>query len=535
MKPTVAMLFLPGFPWHLEDAMPQRVMASCASSLACEGFMPLALDFGTPETLAALECQPGTTPDVLHSESLARDLARHAFGRLLEFGRPRLVTLVVERRKDVLPAREFARLSRAAGLGCPLVLAGSYAGSYGGLLLEVEPCFDAACVEDPELTLPAMAHARGGPEVWTEVPNLVFCRDGKRVRTRRELVARLDRLSPPDYSEAFYPAVDAGQKLMLFEVEQSRGGARALMGPVAPWSLSPVRRKSPSVVSSEMDGLRASHRGVNAFHVSAGTTDHEAVEHLSYELRGRSRTPFYSRTCSMEVVDTITPQALYASGCRSIGFDVPTGSQRLIEDFYGLNLGVSQIERNLQRCQRAQLQRVVNFTFPCPSDDRHTAAETVRLIKRTMPEAVNVTPPELRPESTWREWQQTYGFVVDDERYALWAAGERGGAVWSAHGSQVPYEMAGCGIDDARRSYCGLVAAIEETGVPMGRTPKESLLAWMLDLDASPEEFGVLQCHVLDTARTAATLIEAFNACAALPSSALQFLPFVPELRAMGN
>ena len=138
MNRSVAMLFLPGFPWHLEDAMPQRVMGSCASSLACEGLRPLALDFGTPATLAALERSPQESPRGPHNEALAYDLARHAFSTLLAHGSPDLVVLIVERRKDVLPAREFARLARAAGLGCPVVLAGSYAASYGGLLMEVE-------------------------------------------------------------------------------------------------------------------------------------------------------------------------------------------------------------------------------------------------------------------------------------------------------------------------------------------------------------------------------------------------------------
>ncbi|MBI1318841.1 MAG: hypothetical protein GC168_07810 [Candidatus Hydrogenedens sp.] len=537
MNRSVALLYLPGFPWHLEDAMPQRVLASCASNLACEGITPLVLDFGTPETLAALECGPAEspTPYSLHSDALAYDLAKLALARLQDTFQPDIVALQLERRKDVQPAREFARLAKVSGLKCPILLVGAYASSYGGLLVEHELAFDAAVTEDPELTLPAFSACHTDRDSWAEVPNLVFCRAGKRIRTRRELVNRLDRLAPPDYSARFYPAVADRQKLLLFDIEQTRGGNRSLLGPVAPWSVSPVRKKSPSVVAQEMDLIRTSNGGANAFHVSAPTADQESVEHLSYELRGRARTPFYSRHCSMELFDAVTPQALHASGCRTVSFDIPTGSQRLLEDFYGLNLGVSQIERNLHRCQHAQLHRVVNLTFPCPADDRHTSAETVRLVQRTMPETVNLAPPELRPESTWREWQQTYGFRVDDERYTLWAAGERGGAAWSAYGHQVPYGMTGCGVEDARRAYCGLVRAIHETSVPMGRTPKEALLAWMLDLDESPEEFGVMQRRVLDSSRTAATLIEAFNACAALPTNSMVFLPFVPELRAVGN
>ena len=535
MDDIVALVHLPGFPWHLEDLMPQRSAASTAAALRRADQRGIVFDFGTPETLAAVEHDLEVVDHLLHNEQLALDVARLAVTRILETARPKLVVLHVERRKDVFPAREFARVFRSEAGPCPVVLSGPYAQAYGSLILELDSNVDAICADDPEITIPKLAQAASNRSAWKHVPNLIFRRRKGVFRTSRQLEATLDRLPAPDYSAAVYPAVQAGQKLFLFEVEQTRGGHPAQLGPVAPWSVSPLRRKAPSLIAKEIDAVRQACNGTNAFHIKSDGDDHDAMQHLAYELRGRDRMVYYSRLCSMQLFDGVTPEGLRASGCRVVSFDVPTGSQRLLDDFYGANIGISQVERNLHRCQHAQLRSVLNLTYPCPEDDRHTRAETIRLISRTMPDAVNIAPPELLPESTWRDWQQTYGFVVDEKDYRRWAGGERGTSAWAAHGFQVPYEMSGHTVDGARRSFCSLHRDVAELRTPIGRTPREDLLAWLLDLQQCPAEFEVIQQSVADESRTLAALVDAFNHRVCLPDNTVVFFPFVPELHAVGN
>jgi len=535
MDDYVALVHLPGFPWHLEDLMPVRAAASTAAGLERAGYRARVFDYGTPEALAAVEYRLEGVDHVLHNEQLALDLARLAVSQILETGRPSLIVLHVEHRKDVFPAREFARIFRTDSGACPVVLSGPYARAYGALLLEADPNIDAVCADDPELAIPLLAETHAKRRAWKGVPNLIYRRRAGVFRTSRKLFPTLDRMPPPDYSPEAYPAIHRNQKLYLFEVEQTRGGHPAQLGPVAPWSVSPIRRKAPSVVAAEIDAVRAACHGTNAFHIKSDGDDHDAMEHLAYELRGRDRTVYYSRLCAMPLFDSVTPEGLYASGCRVVSFDVPTGSQRLLDDFYEANLGVSQVERNLHRCQHAQLRSILNLTYPCPEDDRHTRAETIRLISRTMPDAVNITPPELLPESTWRDWQQTYGFVVDEQDYRRWAAGERGAATWAAHGFQVPYDMKGHTVDGTRRSFCSLHRDVSELRTPIGRTAREDLLAWLLDLEHCPAEFEVIQHSVADESRTLTALIEAFNHRVCLPDNTVVFFPFVPQLRAVGN
>lgn len=514
MQFKTCLLNAPGAPLCMEDLMPQRALAAMAAALLRAGHEAYIFDLGTTRFAAHASDFRGEALTVAAIDALLNE-------------RPGLVVLQVARRKDLRPARHIARMVKDYLPACRVVIAGAYVEAYGAVLVGEEPSFDAALLLDPEIAVvEAASQSRAGVRI-TGTPNMVVVREGAAQRGKRRLARNLDELPLPNYDPAIYPSLYQGEKLQLFEIEQCRGGAGTQMGPTAPWSVSPLRLKSPSVCAREIEHIRAQVPAAGAFHIAGASVPAAALEHLCYELRGLDRPIRYSRDAQVPEFETLSPHSLYASGCRVLRFGLHSGSQRLLEDFYGQRFKVSEAERALQRAQRARLVRVADFTFPTPQDDRHTRAETIRLLSRTMPEAVRIDAPELRPESTWRDWQTAYGFVVEDSAYRAWAA--------CSDIADAPYRMRGWTPQEEVDATRKLLNEVADLGIYKGISPREALMARLLGLEDNLQKFGLLQREALLKEDTAENLVRIFNERAARPANQMLWYPFQPQLRAANN
>jgi hypothetical protein len=516
MRFKVVLMHAPGLPLRMEDLMPQRMLAVLAASIRSTKAQAQIVDLGVPE------CAMPASPLAVAA------LTEHALHEATSGTAPGLVLLQLTRRKDVLPARVIARRLRGEAPACKVVITGPYAECYGDVLVREEPCFDAAVVLDPEACLPEMLARLQLGQSLTGTPNLVTLQDGAIHRGKRAALKTLDELPLPDYRAAVYPALYQGRKLHLFEVEHCRGGETQQIGPTAPWSLMPLRVKSPSLCAREIDHIRHSVPSAGAFHLSGSSAPAHAVEHLCYELRGLERPIRYTRDVQISGFDSLSPHSLHASGCRVLRFPIHTGSQRLLEDFYGQSFKVSEAERVLQRAQRARLLRIAEFTFPIPHDDRHTRAETVRLLSRTMPEAVNLKCPELRPESAWGDWQEAFGFEIEEPAYREWIA-------CGSEEPARPFQMRGWNASDVQRERSLLIHEVQDLGIQEGLSAEEGLMARMLDLDEQLDQFALLQRESLRHEDTAEHLVRIFNERAGLPARGVTWFPFQPTLRAVSN
>lgn len=498
--------------------MPQCLLATLATGLLDVGASVQVIDTGIPEFA---EAPPAGE---------AASAPHFALAQMGADAPPSLLVIQIAQRKDVTSARMLARLVKAEYPTCVIIVAGAYAEAYGPVLVHEEPSFDAAVLFEPEAAIAeafeqlALGHPLSGS------PNMVVMRDGVPHRGRRALARQLDHTPVPNYTPGVYPSLYQGKKLHLFEIEHARGGLGNQMGPTAPWSVMPVRVKPPSLCVREIEHIRQAVPTAGAFYFSGAGVPAQCVENLCYELRGLERPVRYARDTQVPEFETVSPHSLHASGCRVLRFALHTGSQRLLEDFYGQDYTISQAERALQRAQRARLFRVADFTFPVPHDDRHTRAETLRLIARTMPEALSVSMPELRPESTWRDWQDAYGFEVAEEAYRAWVVNPD-----AAETPAMPYGMRDWSAAACERETAGLLSDAQDLGIYASLSPQEGLVAWLLELDQSMERFALLQHEALLHEDSAANLVRIFNERAALPASRVVWFPFHPELRAASN
>ncbi len=201
-----------------------------------------------------------------------------------------------------------------------------------------------------------------------------------------------------------------------------------------------------------------------------------AARDLASEIMGSRLDVWYSRRLRPGHGAEGIASLLEASGCCSVDFPLLTGSQRLIEDFFGMTHGVSQSRASLRACRTAGIFTSLELVYPCPMDDYHTRAETVLFLEQTLPDAVKVSFPELRYGGRWTDAPDDFGFQVAAGNMARWAAACDVPQFLSAPAPR-PYKMGGIveRHDDADQD--SLLAEAKARGAVLDMTAQEALIA----------------------------------------------------------
>ena len=208
-----------------------------------------------------------------------------------------------------------------------------------------------------------------------------------------------DALPLPSYANDTYPALLGDSKIRLFEVESSRDVYQRTFVDAAS---SPFVRSAESVCS-EMEYLTESF-GARAFCLTGGAIAFDHMEHVAQEILARGLGVRYCRTGAIHNPKGVSFSApvfnrIKTSGCRAVDFELNTGSQWMLDDYYGSDFGITEAEHILRASKFAGLFTVERFIYPAPADDYHSRAETVRLIERTQPDSVQISLPWALPSS----------------------------------------------------------------------------------------------------------------------------------------
>ncbi len=566
MKSRSLLLHVPGMPLCPEALLPQRALASFAACLLATGHETRVADYGTVGAMRRFT-PPGLTT-VAHQSSPLWDpgLAQMAPGPIAGFFQARgldalfheaqeqrwravagdvaaaapldFVLFLIHRREDVREALEVGERLRSRMPDLKLLAAGPYMDAFGRMVMGSEETFDCACAGDVEAAIIALADRIGEPETWHEVPNLLYRSGGELRHTAPDHGLNLDLLPAPCYEKSVYPAVHENGKLRLFTLEHSRGCHHVThQQPETPFPARQVRVKSAGGLCGEMAALGRLF-GARTFHITGAATPAAQVDALSREMQQRSMKVDYSRTAHIRHLDPASVPMLAASGCRAIDFQIDTGSQRLLEDFYGHEFGVSEMERVMGACHKAALFTVARLTYPCPKDDYHTRAETLRVLSRTHPAAAPVAPPVLMPGSAWMRSAPDFGYRVDHTGYARWAAARLGrSACFDPVVSDVPYRMPGWTSGRFANEHAALVRDVEELGILTRSSEIEGLLARVAGYEGEEAMFCAALRRRLFCAdvKGLTRMLEEFNGRAAVPANLVVLRPFNKVLAAVGN
>jgi hypothetical protein len=432
------LLYVPGYPFEIEALMPRRRLASLAGGLLDAGHQTEVWDYGRLDVLDTYfpsQCRPlaqnlATTMYNGDASALARSVgnlvalrrAGKAFRKqrealciqvardLVQLPGLDFVTLEINEREDLDAAATLLRVLRAEAPQIRTSAIGQLVSNQPMAVASVADELDCLCLGDEEGALVHWASVLWDRDAWAGIGNLVY-QNGQGVqRTPSKTLVDLRAQAEPAYEPDVYAALEGPYKLRLFEIEDSRGcGCRCNTCAGASCGSSRLRLKPVNALREELVQL-ASLYGVQAFHFDGfGAPASHAVA-VARAMEGRGQRFVYSRGAHAGYANPAAFETLHASGCRAVNFRVDTGSQRLLDDFYGTGLQVSKVERVLQAAKKAGLYTIARLTYPAPDDDYHTRAETLRLLNRTRPDAAPVALPECIEGGRWQEGARAFGF-----------------------------------------------------------------------------------------------------------------------------
>lgn len=344
------------------------------------------------------------------------------------------------------------------------VLTGPYAVHYSIPALAALNSLDIAVNGAPESALIQLYEALDTPGCWPDIAGTVY-------RDTSDQVCVSSRVGDCGCG-IYYPSTSLHKtsvtngRFAVHSLHFAPGGAPPACQQDPPRTYC---SKSPGRVLMELEYLYK-NQGARVFHVEAPCVPGESLEMFASSLLGRNLSALYGLGGLAVPLGQDLADLLFASGCRAAGFWIPSGSQRLLEDFYGCAMSISAMSDAVNACREAGMFCSVRMCYPCPWDDWHTRAETLRFLERSGAHAVSFTSPEIVPASRWYRRGSDYGFHFGHGAYQRWVLGMDG---WV---SEIPGRMKGWSMTGISQARAALYAACEQFGCHAGFSESEGLL-----------------------------------------------------------
>ncbi len=411
-KTKSVLVRVPGGPLSLDDLQPSLPMAATASILQWAGHETQIRDFGTLETMeryipASLQelsqdlsknliadgeiCPAETWKERRKVKSILKRLHEQRqvvwteiAGELTSLKHLDFISFFISNASDLEAAEFMSRQVQRMRPRLKTIAMGPYFYSQAHQAVEPSRHFHAVFVGRPDQSMALLADRIHDTARWTDVPHLAFA-DGTRLCVTESCPTLYPEDLPlPAYDPETYPALANRRKVMMFTLED----VRSVNGDATRRGCA----KTAETVCKEMGLIRNAY-GVRAFHLSGTHTETRPARNLAYEILSKGIQIRYTRDMHVATTDRATVTALSTSGCLGGAFQIDTGSQRLMDRYYGHPFTVTDTEQAIRHSKFSNLYTILNLTYPSSEDDYHTESETLRLIERTLPHAVHLCPP----------------------------------------------------------------------------------------------------------------------------------------------
>jgi hypothetical protein len=405
------LVYYPGYPFDWEALTPQRRAASAAGALKRAGHRCVVYDYGTRATLERVTPPGEVRPRAwglagyVEVAQLNRRFRKQQAAHCLAIGESlattpdtEYVAFLVRSADDALCVNQIARALKKRNAKMPIAAFGEFVENYGAALAATMPDIDWFCKSYPEFRLPMFAAAASKRKRWAAIDEM-DC-EKPDLRWSGSFVP----LPEPSYDAVTYPSIAAGEKLLVFEVEDAfncENGQR----------LRPVED-----VCNHIWEIRAQY-GTPLIRFTGQSTPTLHARGIHNGLRQRGVDLLYSRRQLPVAADPEFFAYDAANGCVLQSHAVHSGSQWLLDRIYRNGATITGTENVLRASRNAGITTVAEFTFPCPMDDYHTRDETLRLIRRTRPDAVSIRVPQVTPQSRWFNGPASNG--IERPRQAL--------------------------------------------------------------------------------------------------------------------
>ncbi len=484
MGTRVLVVFVPGHQATLPMLCPKTPLVMLAGALRGEGVAADCMDFGMLDRIARTTAKPGVSPpeDKLpgwmrlwrrqtDGSSSAGMIATtpyktpHALvpeiGRAVLAVNPTLIAWHVGSRDEYRMTKAVSGFVRHHAPHIHQTLTGPYITAFGAYAIAGFAFADTGIVSNTVQALTALSETHDDTAAWRRIPGLIH-REGAKLTC--------NPCAPPKTEACFtaylpttHEVASAGAQFAVYPLSFEHD---ALVTDKLHFD-TPLHWQPPEMrVFSIIQALHERY-GAVVFHIDAHDVGPATLERFADALLAHNAMAVYSLGRLSQPCESALADRLFASGCRAAGFCVPSGSQRLLEDFHGRTVSVSALRATLRCCRAAGMFTAVHLCYPCPGDDYHTRAETELFMEACRPDGVQIDPPTLCPDSLWFKRAPLYGFQLDYHAYQQWAAGEKA----------MPYRMQGWKNGRADTARRALAHATQQLGCMPGITEQHGLLA----------------------------------------------------------
>jgi len=524
-----ALVSFPGYPFSLDALIPDELAATIAGRLIERGHETRIHDYGVLETVERvvprgmgdlvrrlvdrfLEERPlaplGTLAALLDLSRtdrafrvLRRRLCVEAADAILTDLPLDFVAFHIKDRDDVEPAVHIASRLREKRSNVVLVTYGDFVTQQGQIRDSGKRVFDCACVAHAVDAVPSLADSIGHGRPWEGVPGIVGGSSGRCTCDSPSLGGV--RWAPlHGYGPDVYPAVAERRKFALYTVNEEAD------------PIDPVAREAEHVhfekLSEQLASIRE-HCGATVFALHLADRTPARIMALASALRASSPDFIYCLTGCTSPLGPAEGAALASSGCRAVGFDVVTGSQRLHDRHYRSGWTITELEQALRSAKAAGLFTVARFAYPCIEDDRHTLAETLRLVDRTGPNAALVEA-SYRAGQSGNAASRVYPLLKSRSNHFPLPRGR-----WQAPAGRLGIRTPGQVV----REKEFFAAELTRRGVTCGLTETDALIALFAGFERQERTFKRLVSRWFLTGDMAslASLVERFNQAVTRPAA----------------
>lgn len=280
-------------------------------------------------------------------------------------------------------------------------------------ILDYTDVFDALAYGEGEETIKLLADYAIGKTELSDIPNIIYKKDGRTNVTQQKRISQLDLLPDPVYDDRIYPTMSGDQKIKFIMIDESRGCPYACYFCIHPKkSGSKWRKRNPFKTVDLIEKL--SHQlNTNAFRLAGSNTPVDLMNDLASELIKRQSNIGYAAFGHVREGENY--ELLQKSGCLSLLFGVESGSQFILDKDINKKVKVNQIKSALNGCKQAEILTVASIVVPCPHDNADTIKETLNLLTETKPDSVTMQLPFLIPGAYWYENRKDFSFEIHDD------------------------------------------------------------------------------------------------------------------------
>jgi len=315
----------------------------------------------------------------------------------------------------VVGSVELARMIRREFPGIRIFGGGPQVDMFLERILDHYDVFDAVVYGEGEESIARLAASGANPDSFETIPNLIYRRDGRTIRTEHRIVASLDELPKAIYDPDVYPAMKGDEKIRIIVIDESRGCRNHCAFCIHPAkSDHKLRIKSIPRLMEEIRNLE--RYGISAFRFAGSCTPYSLLEDVAVALKREDRKVRYTSFAHVRGSDKADFKALKESGCLALFFGVESGSQPIL-DAMRKGTRVETARAGLTAAREAGVMTIAGLIHPAPGETESSARETLEFMKAVNPSGAAVTPPTVMPRTAWIDDPHAFGIEVDHERY----------------------------------------------------------------------------------------------------------------------